>query len=149
MEAAPQQAKFDQKRKAEVKEHMVNEAKKRRVIVERRAERRAKLSAKMSEVVTVVDFSALSLKELREQMQYWKHASVSWAGLRMGRWRDLLKDFKLGTAPAQKYEADYAAELVRYQDALDFFISNKRNEAFTPPVNSFDTWKVQASPTHS
>eukprot|EP01047_Picozoa_sp_COSAG01_P003953 COSAG01_NODE_124_length_25180_cov_12.776112_16_plen_54_part_00 len=28
------------------------------------------------------------------------------------------------------------------QDALDFFISNKRNEAFTPPVNSFDSAKA-------
>jgi len=88
-----------------------------------------------------------SLKELRAQMQQWKSASATYTGLAGERWKELLKSFKLGTPPAQKYVEDYRREKLRYRTALECFLGHKDNVSFTPPLDSFHDVKEPTKST--
>ena len=140
IEAAPAQATFDKKRKLQIKEHLVAEARKKQKKADERYRRQQEWLQKMAaiQVVSKVEeLSELSLKELRAQMQQWKSASATYTGLAGERWKELLKSFKLGTPPAQKYVEDHRREKLRYRTALECFLRHKDNVSFTPPLDSF------------
>jgi hypothetical protein len=134
MQAVPGQRQFDLDAKAQIEAHRVSKVAEAAKVAHNNV-KRTLLSAKRFETIDIArdqeSIGALSLPQLRVQVQYWQHqAKHVWQGIASERWRVLLgrskEGFHMGTQPTLRATEAREKETARYRAIVEAVVFHHR-----------------------